>query len=233
MIDVETPALPLEEALAQGDRVADLLRRARALRSRVQSRGVDRVPHTLQQSFTFKQGENTSGPLVFQSPSTHEFEAHRLALYPEIRLVSVRSANGTSEITYRPTHWTHAVMVALTSGPLSQIWANVLDRLLDAQVELTLQIGKENSREMQSAPFPVAQCFSGAVNSDTVGGTLVTSRPGLLVFQRPVMLRPGRSLLCKITPTFSGTRTLDARQNEYRITAVLEGAKVFPAGGGA
>lgn len=232
MTDV-AESLPLEEALRQGDRVAGLLARARKLSSLLRSRGVERVPHVLQKSFTFKQGENTSGPLVFQAPTSHEFEAHRIALYPEIRLVSVRSANGASEVTFRPTQWTHSVMLALTTGPLSQVWANAIDRLVDAQVELALQVGEEDSREMQNAPFPVSQCFSGSMNSDTVGGTLVTSKPGLLVFQHPVVLRPGRSLLCKVTPTFSGTRTTDARINEYRITAVLEGAKVFPAGGGA
>ncbi len=228
MADDSALSEQLVKALAQGDRIAALTTRASKLRRHIRVREADRVLHTLQQSFTFRQGENLQRALVYSVPLGHAFEAHRLVLLPEIRLVSIAAADGDSEITFRPTLWTHNISEQLNvvNSGLVQAWPVLTDRLLDAQIELSqVEADGVTSHDLQNAPFPVAQTFSGPVNSDLGGASLISARPSALVFAIPALLAPGTSLQVRVTPTFSGVRTSDGRLNEYRIIGLLEGFK--------
>ncbi len=216
----------LLQALAQGDRIAALTKRASTLRRHTRVREADRVLHTLQQSFTFRQGENLQRALVYSVPLGHAFEAHRLVLLPEIRIVSIQDSDGDSEITFRPTLWTHNISAAINAGGLVQAWPVLTDRLLDAQIELSqVEADGVTSHDMQNAPYPVAQTFSGPVNSDLGGASVISARPSALIFNVPALLAPGTALQVRVTPTFSGVRTTDDRLNEYRIVGLLEGFK--------
>lgn len=215
----------LKQALAQGERVAALTTRASRLRKHARVRDADRALHTMQAAYTFRQGENLSQSLVFSVPKGQAFEAHRLSLFAELRIVSIQEADGDSEITFRPTVWTHNKFDHFGAG-LQQAWPNAVDRFVDAQIELTqMEADGTTSHEYQNAPFPVAHTFSGGVNSDMVGSSLQSARPGALVFGVPMLLAAGTALQLRVTPLFSGVRTADDRLNEYRIVGVLEGFK--------
>lgn len=216
----------VEQALAQGDALEDLVRRAHKLRQRRRVREADRVEHTLRAEYTFRQSENLQQALVFNVPKGWAFEAHRLSLFVDMRLISVQTGDGASEISFRPTVWTHAVMTNLAANNPGEAWPNPIDRLVDAQIELEVQLPDgSKGRSFQNAPFPVAHLFCGSDNSDIVGVQLVSSRPSALVFNVPNLIEPGTALLARVTPTFSGVRTTDSRLNEYRITGLLEGFK--------
>lgn len=216
----------LDIALKLGDRLAEMLDAARQMRARRRVNEADRVVHFLQASFTFKQSENVSSPLVFTVPAGHSFEARRLALYPEVRLVSAQSSDNSSDATFRPTAWTCAVNNILTGTPFSQWFATNTDRLVDAQVALSLlPAGSKEPRPLQNAAFSIAHLFCSALNSDLVGTSAISARPSAKQFCVPLRMGPGAALQVQVTPTFSGVRTTDTRLNEYRIVGVLEGFK--------
>lgn len=216
----------IEKAVELGERANALLDRALALRMRRRVRESDRVAHFLQSSFVFRQSENLQNQLIFNVPKGFSFEAQRLALYPEVRIVSIEDADGDSEITFRPTLWTNAIAVSLTTASLAQAFDTPTDRLVDATVQLTqVEADGVTTHDLQNAPFPVAHAFSAPVNSDLGGAQLISARPGKLVFAAPITLAPGTAFAARITPTFSGVRTADTRLNEYRIVGVLEGFK--------
>ena len=96
-----------------------------------------------------------------------------------------------------------------------------------------------DGREVQSTNIPAAAAYcvtiekwSGLQSTGSVEGiwTAATQTPSGMVFDIPWFLPRGKTLTCRVTPTYLGVRTIDtrefpSRQNQYKIVGVLEGEK--------
>ena len=210
----------IKEALAQGQQISELLDRVGSqLEARRTSR--DRVLHWMQQSYTFQQGQNTVGNLVFNVPKGFDFEAARFVIYPEIRLVSInQTADGANDVAFRPTVWFE---------PYSRDYLSAVDALL----ELTYAMADGKTRQYQNVGFFAAQAYSQLVNITNTSGSdgdghanyASNAAPAGLVFDPFYKLERGSTLTCRVTPLYSGPKPSGNRSYEYRIRAVLEGYK--------
>lgn len=220
----------LKRALDQGDDLALLKERVQE-KMRSRRTAVDRILHHLQDSFTFVQGQNTVGSIIFNVPDGAGFECVRLMLLPEIRAITIDVATtGPDDLVFRPTCFSSAG---------SQV---ILNSACDALVEFSYMTPDGKDRAYQNKPWYAAQAFSSPmnINKRTYNALLPqfianyaqysANQYGRgLEFEPFLDVKPGSTINMQITPLFSGTMQSnppgDGRLYEYRIRGVIEGYK--------
>jgi hypothetical protein len=220
----------LKQILLQGRQMESLSTRAHQAQN-ARRVSADRVFFSLQDSFTFQQGQNVVQSLLFNVPHSDDFFGTRLALYPFVRRIAVSAlATGvTEDLTFRPTIWSfqYPMFTSVGSTPLARC-------AVDALLEMSVSGADQTTRRYQNAAFAVSQTFSGYTSP--VGGTIASDvqqldssqSPSALVFDPEWELKRGSTVSLRVTPLFSGERSTaftDGLINEYRIWGVLEGFK--------
>lgn len=217
------------QVLAQGKKLEELASRTNAAQAKLREAS-DRVFYSLQDSFTFQQGQGVVQNLVFNVPASDDFDAVRLSAYPFVRRINI-SDSQLSDVTFRPTVWT---------------FQNVSESLarysVDALFELTTAYSDGKTRRYQNAAFLASQLFSAytspiAQEQEIALGIPPVSlqtydrseSPSALVFDPCWRLPRGSTVTVRVTPLFSGERDsvgyADDLINEYQIRGVLEGYK--------
>ena len=218
-----TPRELLDQALLQGQKLDELVTRAHNAQAALRD-AKDRVFYSIQDSFTFQQGQNVVQNLTFNVPQSDDFEAIRLSFYPFVRRINVDTPapNTTNDLVFRPTLWVFQFLTADT-----------VKYSVDALVELTTATPDGKTRAYQNAAFFVSQTFSGYTSQiQNSGWGLQTfdrsESPSALVFDPCWRLAKGSTVTARMTPLFSGERATafeDGLVNEYQIRGVLEGFK--------
>jgi hypothetical protein len=216
----------LNEIVNQAEAASRLLERAQSAAGAVRGlRSGDRVYTPLVAAAEFQQGTAPSANLVFNVPADADFWAYRFMLYPYCRVID---PSGSSEITYRPT--------SFTSQPLSPgITADDEYSDFESQVDAEFAFIFDG-REVQSTNIPAAAAYCVNVEKWSAPTsqliffhppiwTGATQTPSGLVFDIPWFFPRGKTLTCRVTPTYLGVRTIDSRQHQYKIVGVLEGEK--------
>lgn len=217
----------LNQVLAQGRKLEELASKAHAAQAKLREAS-DRVFYSLQDSFTFQQGQNVVQNLVFNVPASDDFEAVRLSLYPFVRRISVDAlpAGTTNDLSFRATTWS-----------FQNVARSVVYFSVDALIELTTATPDGKTRRYQNAAFFAYQTFSGytsPIETDGVAPVGVSAydrseSPSALVFDPCWHLTRGSTVTARVTPLFSGERDTaafaDGLINEYQIRGVLEGYK--------
>jgi hypothetical protein len=191
----------------------------------------DRIDYRYVGSIRFLQQDNNAHDIVFSISDDADFVAERLSLYPSVRFnTSDVTANGPPEIVSRPcifSFYEGAFMGA-------------------EQTRINYDAACVN-RAYQNTPFPAQVMFSGAVNYKSTGYRIAAfgavdvtfdryyadfEFPSAMLFPTDWYLPAGSDFQIKISPNFSSIRSDPAGaagdatlQNEYEITAVLEGYK--------
>lgn len=214
----------IEQVFEQGKKIESLASRANSAQAKLRESS-DRVFFSLQDSFTFQQGQNTVQNLVFNVPASDDFEAVRLSFYPFVRRITLTTGGfATSDLTFRPTVWT-----------VQNVTSALRWYAVDALVELTTALSDGKTRRYQNAAFLIAQTFSAYTSP--IGNSIATSlqtydrseSPSALVFDPVWHLPKGSTITARVTPLFSGERDTvgyaDDLVNQYQIRGVLEGYK--------
>lgn len=230
----------LNSIVDQTSAAAGLLERASQAASQTRAlRSGDRVYTPLIVSAEFDQGVASAANLVFNVPADTDFWAYRFMLYPYCKTVD--PAGGASpDLVFRPTTW--------TSQPYSPgfLPADGTNTDIHAQVDAVFAFVFDG-KEIQNANIPAAAAYSstmekwGARSGPTVDFAALlsgisssfrqpqwcgaTQTPSGMVFPVPMFIPRGKSLTCRVTPTFLAKRVSDTRQNRYKIVGVLEGEK--------
>lgn len=181
----------------------------------------------------FVENEDRSRQMVFQVPTGTDFFAERLMFTAGVRLITTAPAtDGPNEIVHRPALLPTAENVN-SSGNDNRI----IDFFFSLSETYVDDRGRSVNRDMQNMPVPVALAYSAAVNFKSNDGTRYASfeYPSALVFDEPLYLRAGSSVTVTVAPSLAAPRnatvfadqTLQTDQNEYRVTAYLEGYKEF------
>lgn len=220
----------LNEIVSQAEAAERLLERAKSAASA--SRGLrsgDRVYTPLIASAEFQQGSAASANLVFNVPSDADFWAYRFMLYPYCRVIDPTGAT-PSDVAYRPT--------SFTSQPSTPGFVGAQPTDVDSQLDAEFAFIFDG-RELQSTNTPAAATYCVNIEKWStlpIPGvnlpiwTAATQTPSGLVFDIPWFFPRGKTLTCRVTPTYLGVRTIDreeapGRQNQYKIVGVLEGEK--------
>lgn len=218
----------IEQVLMQGKKLEALASRTNAAQAKLREAS-DRVFYSLQDSFTFQQGQNVVQNLLFNVPASDDFEAVRLSFYPFVRRVAVEDlpAGTTSDLAFRPTVWSFQVVT-----PSLAYYA------VDALVELVTALPDGRTQRYQNAAFTMYQTFSAYTSPLTTGGVPPvglqsydrSESPSALLFDPCWHLPKGSTVTARVTPLFSGERVAaltaaDGLINEYQIRGVLEGYK--------
>lgn len=222
----------LNEIVSQAEAASRLLDRATKAANAVRIlRGGDRVYTPLVASAEFQQGSAAAANLVFNVPADADFWAYRFMLYPYCRVIDPTGAT-PSDVAYRPTSYTSQPNDPGISFNAQQ--GGDFQTLMDAEFAFIF-----DGRELQSTNIPVAATYCVNIdkwrrvpnlNSDTTGFTGATQTPAGMVFDIPWFFPRGKTLTCRVTPTFLAVRTIDieefpGRQHQYKIVGVLEGEK--------
>jgi hypothetical protein len=219
----------IEQVLMQGKKLEALTSRTNAAQAKLREAS-DRVFYSLQDSFTFQQGQNVVQNLLFNVPASDDFEAVRLSFYPFVRRVAVEDlpAGTTNDLTFRPTVWS-----------FQDVTTSLAYYAVDALVELVTALPDGSTRRYQNAAFTMYQTFSAytspltsTANTAPFGlqGYDRSESPSALVFDPCWHLPKGSTVTARVTPLFSGERlaaltAADGLINEYQIRGVLEGYK--------
>jgi len=218
----------IEQVLMQGKKLEALTSRTAAAQAKLREAS-DRVFYSLQDSFTFQQGQNVVQNLLFNVPASDDFEAVRLSFYPFVRRVAVEDlpAGTTSDLTFRPTVWS-----------FQDVTSSLAFYAVDALVELVTAFPDGSTRRYQNAAFTMYQTFSAYTSPLTSGGVVPvglqgydrSESPSALIFDPCWHLPKGSTVTARVTPLFSGERlaaltAADGLVNEYQIRGVLEGYK--------
>jgi hypothetical protein len=222
---------------------------------RVTARDGDRVEYRFIESAVFAQQDNTARDIVFAIPEGQDFVAERFSLYVAQRFVTPDPANyGPDEVVHRPCIFSFFEGAYNQAGYTRfEYDAASIDCFL--QFSENYQVGgKTFSRSYQNMPFPAQLCFSGGINYKPTLFSQINTNAGYFgfdmyyaTFQHPSgLLFPvqwylpgGSDFQIKIAPNFASLRSdpndVDIFdnpigdpniQNEYKLTAVLEGYKV-------
>ena len=228
----------LSQIISQTDLSARLLERAQSGMQNVRGlRSGDRVYTPLIATAEFNQGASQSQNLVFNVPSDADFWAYRFLLYPYCKVIDPE--NGTpDEITYRSTSF---VGESFSSGFTPQ--GNTYTDILSA-VDGTFAFISEG-KELQNVDIPMSAAYCtnvgkwGLQGPLAAGGTwkAASQTPGGMVFDIPMFIPRGKSVMVRITPTYLGIRTINelapdatlVRQHKYKFVAVLDGEKKVTA----
>jgi hypothetical protein len=220
-----------DQIKAQEKKIHELLARAdRIARTRDYFIGLQQDYVFIGEVF-FGQGDTTAQDVVFQIPEDAAFVAKRMNVYPAFKFTTTDEATfGPPEISYRPCVFT-SQQQALT--PEVQSDNAAIDCFLSLS-ETYASKGKSHTRNLQNMPVPVQLFYSDALNWKPVQGAASVNLkyesfefPAAMVFDEDYLLPPGSSVTVKVNPSFSQLRDPGSeRQNEYRLTVVLEGFKV-------
>ena len=218
----------IEQVLMQGKKLEALTSRTNAAQAKLREAS-DRVFYSLQDSFTFQQGQNVVQNLLFNVPASDDFEAVRLSFYPFVRRVAVEDlpVGTTSDLTFRPTVWS-----------FQEVATSLAFYAVDALVELVTAFPDGSTRRYQNAAFTMYQTFSAYTSPLSTGGVPPvglqsydrSESPSALLFDPCWHLPKGSTVTARVTPLFSGERAAaltaaDGLVNEYQIRGVLEGYK--------
>lgn len=188
----------------------------------------DRVPYQIKSQAFFREGENSVSELAFSIPKDHAFDASKLNIYTEARLLNTTDSTD-DELTFRPVDYSDRVVNT----------ANAFAFNYQNSVELVYSLRDSMHGDLQDFPCSVLTAFSGRVStsasdvggvtgvsaSGTLGQTPVAGWIGALHFKSPYHIDPGASLTARVTPTFSFNNEATT-QKEFRITGVLHGYRV-------
>lgn len=222
----------LNEIVSQAEAASRLLDRATKAANAVRIlRGGDRVYTPLVASAEFQQGSAAAANLVFNVPADADFWAYRFMLYPYCRVIDPTGAT-PSDVAYRPTSYTSQPNDPGISFNAQQ--GGDFQTLMDAEFAFIF-----DGRELQSTNIPAAATYCVNIDKwrrvpnlgfETAGFTGATQTPAGMVFDIPWFFPRGKTLTCRVTPTFLAVRTIDieefpGRQHQYKIVGVLEGEK--------
>jgi len=225
----------LSEIIDQTDKAARLLERAQRATTNVRGlRSGDRVFTPLVAFADFQQGVAPSANLVFNVPADADFWAYRLLLYPLCRVVD--PVNGIpAETVFRSTSFTGESFSSGFTTPSLEY--SDFNTLVDGNFALIYE-----GKELQNIDTPMSAAYCTNVGKWLRNAWAAASQTASgLVFDVPLFLARSKSLVCRITPTYLGIRTIVeaavieeipvniVRQHEYRIVAVLEGEKKVSA----
>ncbi len=227
----------LNQIIAQTDKAARLLEQSIKANANVRGlRSGDRVFTPLVGAVEFSQGNAPSANIVFNVPADADFWAYRLLLEPYCKIVD--PVNGSpDEVAYRSTSFSFES--ESTGVPGDDDTYSDFNTLVDGTFAIIYQ-----GKERQNIDVPFAAAYGANIGKwlgDFGGGASwggASQTPGGFVFDIPQFLPRGQSLVCRITPTFLGTRTIEdewtptegesssiLRQHKYKIVGVLEGEK--------
>lgn len=220
----------LNEIVSQAEAASRLLERAKSAADAVRVlRSGDRVYTPLVASAEFQQGSAAAANLVFNVPADADFWAYRFMLYPYCRVIDP-TGDTPSDVAYRPT--------SFTAQPNSPGIVPDILRWSDFECQVDAEFAFIfDGREVQSTNIPAAATYCVDIekwSTIPVPGlslplwTAATQTPSGMVFDIPWFFPRGKTLTCRVTPTYLGIRTkenLTARQNQYKIVGVLEGEK--------
>jgi len=214
----------LNEIVNQAEAASRLLERAQSAAGAVRGlRSGDRVYTPLVAAAEFQQGTAAAANLVFNVPADADFWAYRFMLYPYCRVVDPTGAV-PSEVAYRPTSYT-----AQPNSPGITTDLTDFESQVDAEFAFIF-----DGRETQSTNIPAAATYCvdiekwstlPAPGASLPIWTAATQTPSGMVFDIPWFFPRGKTLTCRVIPTYLGIRTIDSRQHEYKIVGVLEGEK--------
>ncbi len=233
----------LSEIMSQTDKSARLLERAQKACENVRGlRSGDRVYTPLIASAEFAQGNAPSANLVFNVPADADFWAYRLLFYPYCKVID--PVNGSpDELVFRPASFT------------GEAGAPGLDNVSSVYTDYSTSVDGTfglifDGQEMQNIDTPLSAAYcanmgkwlSGFPSGSSPGLWAGSSdTPGGYVFPIPHFMPRAKSLVCRVTPTYLGVRTITeqmagevapttiTRQHRYKIVAVLEGEKKVAA----
>jgi hypothetical protein len=211
------------QVLAQGKKLDELATRAHNAQAKLREAS-DRVFYSLQDAFTFQQGQNVVQNLVFNVPTSDDFEAVRFSMYPFVRRVAINAlpTGTTNDLTFRATVWS-----------FQNVSSDLARYAVDALVELTVATSDGETRRYQNAAFLASQTFSAYTSpliATNVQSADRSESPSALVFDPCWHLPKGSTVTARVTPLFSGERAsaltaADGLINEYQLRGVLEGYK--------
>ena len=219
----------VNQVLAQGKKLGELATRVHTVQAQLREAS-DRVFYSLQDSFTFQQGQNVVQNLVFNVPTSEDFEAVRMSAYPFIRRISIANPL-LSEVAFRPTVWT-----------FQNVSESLIRYSVDALFEVTTAYSDGTTRRYQNAAFLASQLFSAYTSPIAQENEAIlaippvslqsydrSESPSALVFDPCWRLPKGSTVMARVSPLFSGERDTagyaDGLINEYQIRGVLEGYK--------
>jgi len=233
----------MRRLVEQQKEIDELLTRVERLRARRRDRvrDGDRIDYAFVDSITFSERDNAAQNIVFTVPQETDYVAERLSFYPSYRFVTTdEAANGPDEIPFRPCVFSGYEGAMLNSFELDSV-AGIVDCVVDISEDYRLG-SKTKSRRYQNISTPVSMFYSGAINyrqGFSVGGVLSADVrydgfefASTMPFPCPYLLAGGSSLTIRIAPILAaqrlpttGPNADPTQQNEYRVTAVLEGFK--------
>jgi len=138
------------------------------------------------------------------------------------------------EIPFRSTSFTGESMSTGVPGSATAAYSD-FNTLVDGRFALVFQ-----GKELQNIDTPMSAPYGTGIGKWTAAGgfgdwTAASATPGGCVFDIPFFIPRSKSLVCRITPTHLGSRTLVesvlpgpvnvVRQHRYKIVGVLEGEK--------
>jgi hypothetical protein len=221
----------LPEIIAQTDKASRLLERAQRAVANVRGlRSGDRVFTPLIVAAEFSQGTAPSANLIFNVPADADFWAYRLLFYPYCKVVD--PVNETpDEVAYRSTAFAGQ---SFSPGVITDLVYSDYANLVDATFALIYQ-----GKELQNIDTPISAAYCCNVEKWLVGAIWAgaSQTAGGLVFDVPLFIPRGKSITCRVTPTYLGVRSIVeeiegeiapeeiTRQHKYKIVGVLEGEK--------
>jgi hypothetical protein len=213
----------LIDCVNQAEAAQRLLERARAAAGAVRGlRSGDRVYTPLVASAEFDEGAAAAANLIFNVPADADFWAYRFLLYPYCKVVD--PIGGTPpDVSFRPTSWTGEPF-----APGIQIASRYSD--FESQMDAVFAFIFDG-KEIQNANIPASAAY--CVTMDKWGERTgfgnaweaALQTPAGLVFDIPQFIPRSRSFTARVTPTYLGKRTIDARKHRYKVVGVLEGEK--------
>lgn len=181
----------------------------------------DDVFYAYKSSIDFYRGQSVANNLVFSVSQDADFDAYRLSVYPYARRVDPTDST-QDDVAFRPTTWT-------SSGLISPTINGIDTYAVDCSFQLSVSdaTGQYNYQNM---PFMSGSLYCSYTNIYSAAGQAtrypITECPASLTFCVPMEVSRGGSVICRVTPLYSG---LDDTNNgvymQYRIVGVLEGKK--------
>lgn len=222
------------EIIQQVEQSERLVTRAQKLTENVRGlRSGDRVMTPLIAAAEFQQGAAPSANLVFNVPADADFWAYRFLLYPYCKVVDPENATG-DEVVFRPTSLSGEAMSTGVPGSATTAYSD-FNTLVDGRFAFVFQ-----GKEIQNSDTPLSAAYGANIGKWAPDGSAgdwaaASQSPGGHVFDIPFFIQRAKSLVCRITPTHLGVRTLVesvlpgpvniTRQHRYKIVGVLEGEK--------
>lgn len=181
----------------------------------------DDLFYAYRSSVEFYRGQSVANNMAFNISQDADFDAYRLSIYPYARRVDPTSV-ANNDVTFRPTTWT-------SSGLLDCI--GIDSCAVDCSFQLSVA-DKTGQYAYQNIPFMSGSLYCSYVNIYSAAGQQarnpITESPACLTFHTPMQIARGGSVICRVTPLFSGkddTTGPATTYIQYKIVGVLEGKK--------